>query len=175
MRVHLLSSMRSTKLSWHNRKFTWSLRPGGQITQARARHRLCRKASSKPPPLSSASFFSLSVLWLFRRGEIILFPLSISPHEVHSDCWNCYGCYERIPHCSVHFQPTNENDKKCLMQRLCSRTGIWIQAKQSSWLPSTGTTNNNVELQHCFPLYSHSHTVGSGVAMKGAACVSVSS
>lgn len=44
MRVHLLSSMHCTKLSWHNRKFTCNPRPGGQISVGMAEQRQRMKA-----------------------------------------------------------------------------------------------------------------------------------
>lgn len=100
MRVHLLSSMHCTKLSWHNRKFTCNLRPWGQITLAPARHRLCRRASSKSIQLyrpescrkvpSYICFFHSTLCLMAERREvtlahthttvieIILLPLSIS-------------------------------------------------------------------------------------------------
>lgn len=88
MRVHLLSSMHCTKLSWHNRKFTCNPRPGGQISVGMAKQRQCMKACIRLVLFYRANhdWSSLPALSLFHFLSELRVDTSQWPHLLLSNC-----------------------------------------------------------------------------------------
>lgn len=168
MRVHLFSSVHCFKLSWHNRKFTCNLRPGGQITLAPARQGLCRKASSRSiqlyrpvsclnvPPQPCYLYLSCCLMVVRERREatvtliqtalmeIIMFSISINWCE--GSIWLLDLVLESVQVnstllCKVQYTGSGYTCKetKCFMQKFVS---FWILAEQNSGLPSVGKADS---------------------------------
>lgn len=114
MRVHLLSSMHCTKLSWHDRKFACNPRPWRQISVGMAEQRQCMKACIRLMLFYSANhdWSSLPALSLFHfLSESWQITVTTSPFNptVHNRC-------ESIVHFLVQVQVMNKKKKdKCFL------------------------------------------------------------
>lgn len=129
MRVHLLSSMHCTKLSWHDRKFACNPRPWRQISVGMAEQRQCMKACIRLMLFYSANhgWSSLPALSLFQfLSESWQITVTTSPFNptVHNRC-------ESIVHFLVQVEVMNKKIRQMFSWCRCSTSGLVFGFQQN--------------------------------------------